>query len=122
MNLAAYLDMQLRAQGIPIVGVSVGSPADRSTWAVLFDPSATEAQKLAAQTLLQTVAVDAASITAATIDQTALAAMTTQAKALCALMLQVKLNRSLTTADIPAVQQMFSDAQKYYKFTVNNGL
>jgi hypothetical protein len=121
-DLAAYLDQQLRAQGIPIVGVSVVVTSDRASWVVAFDPAATDAQKAQAQTVLNTIATDPPSITAATVDGDALAAMSTVAKALCALMLQVKLNRPLTTADIPQVQAMFADARKYYKFIVNNGL
>lgn len=122
MDLAAYLDQQLRAQGIPILGVSLVSFTDRAGWIVQFAPTATTAQKQAAQQLLATIAIDPASITAATVDQESLNAMSTVAKALCALMLDVKLNRRLTAADIPAVQAMFAQAQTYYKFIVNNGL
>ncbi len=39
------LDRALRAAGIPIIGVSVGTEADRSTWVVQYDPSATAQQK-----------------------------------------------------------------------------
>src|SRR5262252_996367 len=39
VTAASYLDMQLRAQGIPILGVS-GPP-----WTVQYDPSATQAQR-----------------------------------------------------------------------------
>lgn len=122
MDLAAYLDQQLRAQGIPILGVSLVSFTDRAGWIVQFAPTATTLQKQAAQQLLATIAIDPASITAATVDQESLNAMSTVAKALCALMLDVKLNRRLTAADIPAVQAMFAQAQTYYKFIVNNGL
>jgi hypothetical protein len=62
MDLTAYLDQQLRAANIPIVGVSVKDPDDRSTWRVQFDPAATDIQKQNAATLIAGVAVDAATL------------------------------------------------------------
>lgn len=59
-NTAAIIDRALRAAGIPIEGVSVGDPAQRATWSVVFAASATAPQRAAAATLLTTVAVDAA--------------------------------------------------------------
>lgn len=47
MNTTA-LDTAIRAV-CPILGVSVGDPADRTTWRVDYDPSATDAQKAAAE-------------------------------------------------------------------------
>lgn len=35
----------LRAAGIPIVGVSMGNTADRETWTVFYDPTATAQQR-----------------------------------------------------------------------------
>ena len=37
----------------PIVGVSIGDPGNRATWAVDFDSAATAAQKTAAQSVVQ---------------------------------------------------------------------
>ena len=34
MNIAGTLDKQLKSAGLPIVGVSIGSSADKSTWTV----------------------------------------------------------------------------------------
>jgi hypothetical protein len=118
--LAEQLTRALMRQAIPVIGVSIGKSDDRTTWRIDYDPSATAAQRTAGETLKATFdpAVDPIFL-----DETAQNVMNTQvAKALCALMLQVKLNRALTTADIPAVQQMFADARAYYKFIVNNNL
>jgi hypothetical protein len=53
--VATVLDSALRQAGIPIIGVSVGRPSDRTTWKVEFDASATAQQQQAAATLLETV-------------------------------------------------------------------
>jgi hypothetical protein len=58
-TVAEIVDSTLRAAGIPIVGVSIGTEADRLTWSVQFDPSATSAQRTQAASILATVAVDA---------------------------------------------------------------
>jgi hypothetical protein len=65
MTIAALLDQQLRAAGIPILSVSVGTEADRATWTVQFDPSATAAQRTQAATLVANAVVDASAQTAA---------------------------------------------------------
>jgi hypothetical protein len=36
----------------PILGVSIGDQADKSTWSIVFDPSASAAQQQAAQTVI----------------------------------------------------------------------
>jgi hypothetical protein len=63
--VAERLDRALRAAGIPIVGVSVGNDADRTTWRIDFQAAATaqhrtdgEALRLSFDPLAQT-AVDA---------------------------------------------------------------
>lgn len=58
MDVAAYLDQQLRAAGIPIVGVKVLAGPDRTGWIVEYLPAATPAQKATAANLLASVAVD----------------------------------------------------------------
>lgn len=68
MDVAGLLDQTLRAQGIPIVGVSIGSPTDRTTWAIQYDPVATDAQKAAGETLRQTFDPLAPSVVAAQLD------------------------------------------------------
>lgn len=61
-GIAALLDQALRAAGIPIVGVSVGTDADRLSWNVQFDPSATPAHRTQAATILATLATDASAL------------------------------------------------------------
>lgn len=65
MDVAAYLDSQLRAAGIPIIGVSLTSIDDRAGWRVLYAPEATDDHRAQAETLLQTITVDAATLTSA---------------------------------------------------------
>lgn len=45
MAVATRLDRALRAASIPILGVSVGAEADRSTWSVQYDTFATAQQR-----------------------------------------------------------------------------
>jgi hypothetical protein len=59
MDLTAYLDQQLRAAGIPIVGVKVLAGPDRTGWIVEYLPAATPAQKATAANLLASLTVDA---------------------------------------------------------------
>lgn len=56
------VDATLRAAGIPILGVSMGSEADRLTWTVQFDPSATPAQRAQAAGILASVVTDATAL------------------------------------------------------------
>ena len=49
--LAALFDRALRLAGIPILGVSIGDEADRSTWVVRFDVRATAQHRIDADTL-----------------------------------------------------------------------
>jgi len=61
-SVAAVLDNTLRAQNIPIDGVSIGDVTDRGSWRVHFRPEATDPQKTQAQTVVNTVVVDAAAL------------------------------------------------------------
>jgi hypothetical protein len=61
-SIAAVVDQALRAANVPIVGVSLGDPANRATWRVLFLPEATDPQKATAQNILDTVVIDAATL------------------------------------------------------------
>lgn len=58
MNIAKRLDRALRAAGIPIVGVSIGTDADRASWIVHFGPGVTAAQQTQAATLLAGLTLD----------------------------------------------------------------
>ena len=70
---ARIVDRSLRAAGIPILGVSLGSLTYRSTWRVHFDPAATPTQQAQAATILASVTIDATA-------QTALARLEAQAQ------------------------------------------
>lgn len=52
--VAERLDRALRAAAIPILSVSVGSEADRATWAIQYDPSATAQHRTDGEALRQT--------------------------------------------------------------------
>lgn len=58
LQIAALLDRALRNASIPIVGVSVPNPADRSTWRVEFDRSATDDQRRQAAGIIVNLAID----------------------------------------------------------------
>jgi hypothetical protein len=49
------IERTLRDAGIPLDGVSVGNPSDRSTWKAFYAPSATAAQKAQGDALLLTL-------------------------------------------------------------------
>ena len=51
MTIASNLDAAVRAV-CPIDGVSIGSALDKATWVIQFSPSATAAQRTAAQAAL----------------------------------------------------------------------
>lgn len=51
ISVAAHLDTAIRAV-CPIIGVSIGRIDDKATWRVDFAPEATQAQRTAAQTLV----------------------------------------------------------------------
>lgn len=53
--ITAVLDRAIRDLGIPIDGVSVGDPNDRSTWKAFYQASATDAQKTQGDALLLTI-------------------------------------------------------------------
>ena len=48
-NLAGRLDRALRAAGHSIIGVSIGDPADKTTWVPFFGVGTPQAQKDAAR-------------------------------------------------------------------------
>ena len=48
LSLAGAVDQALRAAGVPLVGVSIGDPADRATWTVQLAPTATESDRTTA--------------------------------------------------------------------------
>lgn len=61
-TIASLLDATLRAAGIPILGVSIGTEADRLSWIVQFDPVATQPQRDQAATIIASVVTDAAAL------------------------------------------------------------
>jgi hypothetical protein len=63
-TIAAVVEVAVKAAGVPILGVSIGDPGNRTTWRVDFDPSATAAHKATAATVVSTVAVDSAALAA----------------------------------------------------------
>jgi hypothetical protein len=63
-NPIAIVDRTVRAAGIPIDGVAIGTLADRATWRVKFQAAATAPQRTQAQTILDTVAIDVAALAA----------------------------------------------------------
>ena len=69
MDLAGYVDSQLRAGGAPIVGVSIGHPEDRSTWSIQFAEGATKDQQAAALQALEALTVDVAAMEAAALQK-----------------------------------------------------
>lgn len=52
LNLAAQVDLALRAAGLPILGVSIGNRTDKTTWRVDFTPEATDKQRTEAAALI----------------------------------------------------------------------
>jgi hypothetical protein len=65
IGVAELVDRALKAQKIPIDGVSIGDPADRTTWTVQYRPDATDEQRKAGDALLATLdPQDAATVAA----------------------------------------------------------
>ena len=60
MNEAYLLDSAMKAAGVPIAGVSIGDPADRSTWRVELLESATKEHEATAAALILSVDVSEA--------------------------------------------------------------
>jgi hypothetical protein len=120
-DIASLLDATLRAAGIPIIGVSIGVVADRTTWQVQYADTATDPQKAQGESIRATFDVNAPAVTSAQLDRDADTALAS-AKATCALVLDSELGRALTAADGPAVRAKFAKYRTYYKFIVNNGL
>ena len=52
MSTATQLDGQLKAAGIPIAGVSIGTATDKATWSVQFLDTATAAQHAESQAII----------------------------------------------------------------------
>lgn len=68
MTIASSLDAAVRAVA-PIIGISMGSRDDKSTWRIDFAPAATQAQRTAAQGVINAfdaAAIDLAEVTEAT--------------------------------------------------------
>lgn len=52
LQVATQLDQALRAAGLPLVGVSLGRLADKTTWRVDLEPTATDLQQRQASQLV----------------------------------------------------------------------
>ena len=52
VNIAASLTGQITADGIPILGVSIGDCLDKATWTVQYRNTATPAQQAKAQAII----------------------------------------------------------------------
>jgi hypothetical protein len=52
MNIASLLDQAVKAEGIPITGVSVGKVDDPSTWGIQYAPEATPEDRQRGENLL----------------------------------------------------------------------
>ena len=51
-ELCYYVDRALKQAGVPIQGVEIGDPLNRSTWVIHFDEAASPAQRAAAKNVL----------------------------------------------------------------------
>lgn len=61
-KIETIIDTALRTAGVPIAHIysTSADPADRTGWHIVFDPAATPAQRTQGQTIVNTVAIDAA--------------------------------------------------------------
>lgn len=71
MAIAAALDRALRAAGIPIDGVTVGSDLDRATWHAIYQAIATTEQRALGDTLIATFDPTAPAVVATEQDMSA---------------------------------------------------
>lgn len=62
MTYATLLDQNLRAAGIPILGVSMAVAGDKATWRVDYAPEATAAHKTQGAGLVAAFIVDAVAV------------------------------------------------------------
>lgn len=58
MELSAYNIHTIVAQVCPVVSVSVPDTKNKSTWKIAYDPSATQAQRDAAEAAIQNIDVN----------------------------------------------------------------
>jgi hypothetical protein len=113
MDIATVLDMTLRAQGIPIVGVSIGSPSVRSTWTIQYDPAATTQQRADGETTRLAFDPVAPSVVAAVLDAEALASVDVKMiKAAVVCSLWGRLGRQPTAPEIAAERTRFINIYK----------
>lgn len=63
-TIAGILDRALRTAAIPIDGVSIGVLADRATWRVDYQPTATLAHRTTATAIIAALAVDSGALAA----------------------------------------------------------
>lgn len=111
-NIAQRLDEYLRSNNLPLEGVSIGLPGDRSTWRVDLAAGATDAQRTQAATLVQAfdpnsnLTADETDRAAATAAQ--VAAVLTQ---IAARQTQIDTERTAVASDITALAAATTLAQ-----------
>lgn len=110
---AIELDRALRAAGVPIVGVSIGKAADKSTWRIDFDASATPQQRTQAAQLVATFDPKDPTIVASVRTGTATAlAQSVQIRAFHLWFFRVMNQRDPTPAEVDAALAQFVQAYK----------
>jgi len=77
-DVAGMLTRALVARGTPIVGVAIGTPDDRATWRIDYQPSATAQQQADAAAFMATFDPTAPAVIDA--DTTALSSVTSRHK------------------------------------------
>lgn len=63
MTIAALVDQAIRAQSVPLIGVTIGDEANRATWIAVHPAGTSDTDKAKAVTVIQTVVVDVAAQT-----------------------------------------------------------
>lgn len=110
---APLLDTTLRNAGIPIVGVSIGSPSNRATWVIQYDPAATAQNRTDGEALRLTFDPLAPSVVAAQADAEAMSNVDQKAiKAAVVCSLWGRLGRQPTAPEISAERTRFIQIYK----------
>lgn len=106
--VAARLDAALKAAGLPILGVSIGDPANRSTW-IVHPPDL----QASAQPIIDAFDPDDASLIAAELDiEAQQTALPRPMRAWMLFYLRDKLGRNPTLAERQAARDAFIAAYK----------
>lgn len=112
-DTVTLLDLTLRAQGIPIIGVSIGSAANRATWVIQYDPAATAQHRIDGEALRLSFDPLAPSVVAAQLDADAMSNVDVKAiKAAVVCSLWGRLGRQPTGPEIAAERTRFIQIYK----------